>query len=50
MPRSEFKQMYLARALDADSRSIAATRQETRECWRAIATCYRRMAELAQPS
>ena len=50
MPRSEFRQIYLARATDADVRAIAATRQETRERWRAVANCYRRMAELAQPS
>lgn len=50
MPRSEFKQMYLARASDAESKSIAATCREMRECWRAIANCYRRMAEMAQYS
>ena len=48
MPRSEFRQLYLVRALDADGRAVNATRQETRDCWRAIANCYRRMADLAQ--
>jgi hypothetical protein len=48
MARSEYKQLFLARAQEAESRAMAAVRQEVRDSWRAIATCYRRMADVSQ--
>jgi hypothetical protein len=47
MSRAEYRRLFLARAQDAESRASLAPRQEVRDSWRAIATCYRRMAEMA---